>query len=376
MSSCKSNEHARARIDDQGNAKAIACPRCGYDQRGVVAAWTDSCPIAGQCSECGLGFAWGNVFGNRLREPRWCVEFGSIITFPFRLIGTLLMSCWPWRFWRTLQLQHEIRWGRIAAYLLMIAMLMYFVFAANISSSIYLEWGAIDAQIQESSRTVAVVSENIRKNMLLKGRPAERYILKRRPSGALLAAHAFLLPLTETIIVEYEFIDNSMMYQTYLPKQRANELIERVLIRLRGNHYTLTKSILFPFALLLLMPILFALVPRSLRVAKVRAAHLLRISMYSLALPFVATAFGLNEMLQTTASPSFGIELMWQSIGLISFVALPIIAILWWSVAISKYLRMHAPWRLAIALTTVGWLLLMVLGYFTLILRANVDWLI
>ena len=38
------NEHERT----------IGCPRCGYDQRGMVESWTLQCPLTGECAECGL----------------------------------------------------------------------------------------------------------------------------------------------------------------------------------------------------------------------------------------------------------------------------------------------------------------------------------
>lgn len=36
----------------------VRCPRCGYDQTGVMSAWRESCPVQGRCSECGLDFLW------------------------------------------------------------------------------------------------------------------------------------------------------------------------------------------------------------------------------------------------------------------------------------------------------------------------------
>lgn len=36
----------------------FACPVCGYDQRGLIASWADSCPLRGACSECGSAIDW------------------------------------------------------------------------------------------------------------------------------------------------------------------------------------------------------------------------------------------------------------------------------------------------------------------------------
>lgn len=34
------------------------CPRCGYDQTGLVETWKESCPLTGTCSECGHTLDW------------------------------------------------------------------------------------------------------------------------------------------------------------------------------------------------------------------------------------------------------------------------------------------------------------------------------
>lgn len=76
-----------------------ACPRCGYDLQGQVAAWFprgDSsgdlvrvehaaldpaslpegarCPLEGTCSECGLTFEWRAIFRAELFGPAWFIE--------------------------------------------------------------------------------------------------------------------------------------------------------------------------------------------------------------------------------------------------------------------------------------------------------------
>jgi hypothetical protein len=59
-------------------ARAVVpmCPRCGYDQSGVVDSWKESCPLYGTCSECGLELDWKVVLDPTLRGPRWSFEHG------------------------------------------------------------------------------------------------------------------------------------------------------------------------------------------------------------------------------------------------------------------------------------------------------------
>lgn len=51
-----------------------ACPHCGYDLSGVIAAWRDACPLSGTCSECGGAVAWPEVMQARLPAPAWSLE--------------------------------------------------------------------------------------------------------------------------------------------------------------------------------------------------------------------------------------------------------------------------------------------------------------
>lgn len=52
------------------------CPRCGYDLGGLIAAWTQSCPLRSTCSECGLDFDCSRALSPRVIGPRWSYEHG------------------------------------------------------------------------------------------------------------------------------------------------------------------------------------------------------------------------------------------------------------------------------------------------------------
>lgn len=87
---------------------ALRCPRCGYDQAGIAASWKDRCPLAGTCSECGLLFAWADVF-----VPPRCVGFvehasavKEFVDWGFR---TFLGVWMPRRFWTRVKLEHPVR---------------------------------------------------------------------------------------------------------------------------------------------------------------------------------------------------------------------------------------------------------------------------
>jgi len=46
------------------------CPHCGYDLSGGAAAWGESCPLEGVCSECGRRIRWGVAIREGGAPPR------------------------------------------------------------------------------------------------------------------------------------------------------------------------------------------------------------------------------------------------------------------------------------------------------------------
>jgi hypothetical protein len=90
-----------------------SCPRCGYDLTGVVESWQTCCPLGGTCSECGLEFRWRELLsaeGQRL--------IGSFEHAQFHIARAFLTTIWwtvrPWKLWSVIGMHHEIRWKRLA----------------------------------------------------------------------------------------------------------------------------------------------------------------------------------------------------------------------------------------------------------------------
>ncbi len=92
---------------------APACPRCGYDQSGVIAMWSERCPLAGVCSECGLPIVWRDVLNPEWATPRWSFEHHR----GWWQVGKHIRTCWaalrPWSFWRRLAINLPIRRSRL-----------------------------------------------------------------------------------------------------------------------------------------------------------------------------------------------------------------------------------------------------------------------
>ena len=103
-------------VDARLRPVVILCPRCGYDQRGVMETWTDSCPLQGTCSECGLRWRWASLFDPRASIPSWNVESNiSWRGISTRSLKTALMMLQPWRFWSDLQMVHPFQPRKIFA---------------------------------------------------------------------------------------------------------------------------------------------------------------------------------------------------------------------------------------------------------------------
>ena len=83
------------------------CPRCAYDLSGTIAAWTDRCPLEGQCAECGLEFAWDRVLA--LAEHPWLFEYHWRRRPLYRLARTWFAALRPHRFWREVRMTDPIK---------------------------------------------------------------------------------------------------------------------------------------------------------------------------------------------------------------------------------------------------------------------------
>src|ERR1044071_7810451 len=92
------------------------CPRCDYDLAGMIASWTDSCPMEARCSECGLLFRTAHVLSPTLLGPAWSFEHGPRV-MAGRWVRTSRVALFPARLCRELRIDHRLRLPRLLLYM-------------------------------------------------------------------------------------------------------------------------------------------------------------------------------------------------------------------------------------------------------------------
>ena len=94
----------------------IACPRCGYDLSGAVAAWEDCCPLTGVCSECGYRFEWGGALA-RASGAGFALYEVAQARGSYALFRSVAMAFRPRALWREAIRGEPIRAERLLAVL-------------------------------------------------------------------------------------------------------------------------------------------------------------------------------------------------------------------------------------------------------------------
>lgn len=114
------------------------CPRCGYDQQGVIDSWTEACPVRSPCSECGYDIEWSKVLGPRADVLAWFVEHVPRSGFARACVRTFLRLMLPWRFCSAVQLYHPVRLRRAAACIVLAALLLHVLTALATGLDLFL----------------------------------------------------------------------------------------------------------------------------------------------------------------------------------------------------------------------------------------------
>ncbi|MHC4127342.1 MAG: hypothetical protein ACYS1E_01790 [Planctomycetota bacterium] len=308
-----------------GTVHEARCPRCGYDLRGSMAAWRDTCPLDGTCTECGLFFEWRELLSPQFAVPLWCVEaLRPLRWLPRQVVGTLVRSFWPWRFWSLLRMIHPSHWPRVAVYLGLIAAALYVAFALAHGLATWQAWHE-DASLG---------------NMI--------------PStgGAAVFWQAAALPLADSAVGSFTSPFGTWPYQT--PWEAFRYL-----------WYHACLVVLLVLAMHACCGLSFAALPFTRRRCKVRWSHLVRVTLYGYVLGVPALLLSLAAMPMAVAEMRAGALV--EPLAAVAWGALPFMAVAWWAAATSRYLRMPHAWGVGLAVVVIGILtppaVLAVIGY-------------
>lgn len=279
-----------------------ACPRCGYDQTGVVQSWRNECPLRMLCSECGLDLDVARVVNPGRFRVAWFFEHAppgrAGVSAAWR---TGLRTVLPWRFWRQsdgVRLDSEFSLRRL---LLWLPLLIAPLYALNVL--LYLSTAGI----------------------MVLGKPPPA-----RPGASWWASVMLNALLTPPGLGHFD-VRLSYHAELHLPCHIAAWLCCGILV-----------------------PAMLMLLSRSRADCRIRARHVLRAAVYGLGVlalwPAYIVWFYLRNMLPLPISLTNSLGLRWDSadwqlatlIGGLSGAAW---VACWWYVVIVRTFRLpHARW--------------------------------
>lgn len=374
-------------------ANACACPRCGYDQRGVVRMWAEQCPMEGTCSECGLVFVWCEVLVPEKFEPRWCVEFSvGRLRLLWSCVQTFVRTILPWRFWRRLRMSFSLRPRRLVLYCAMMftpAIVGYAI--AQTSVSLYVRH-QMSTDVQKWNKAVPGYIQNL---SLLKTRaqigfwlvhPYERSAFDLSMEW-LETLKSCVQPPARVDHSAFECVIESVLFplasqswgdiavaDQHQPYPAPNELWEQAFDK-QISSYTVQRElsestacfryVCFGTILFMTLPASFVFLPVSRRRAGVRRQHFVRIVAYGAIIPVgFAHLFGLGVLARILANVfDFGEEIVLPFQAVLGWAILIAVGLWWWA-ATRSYLRLPHPLLVVLLLMIMSALFVFALAWY------------
>lgn len=319
------------------------CPRCGYDLRGTIETWKCDCPIYGICNECGLEFEWGELLCPRRAVPRWCVEYARGPGMASTAILTVLMLYFrPLKFWRDLKMTHKPHWMRFSALALLVLILLYLSFALFVGYETYTEYRSLNR------KSISTPFHPVVYGLYATINPYSNYQFtytwtvgpntKAKPTSSPRGTASWIV---------------GSLYQRHFWKEVRRQI--------RGNHFApslawMRMSVVIVHGLILvaLCPLAFVALPQSLRKAKVRWQHLVRIALYSSFIILPPLGLYIHEIYDWRAYIFFG-RYSWDWFVRGSLIYILAGLIIWWSLAAKHYLKLPHAWWVGISMVVLAY---------------------
>lgn len=360
------------------------CPRCGYDVRAVIDTWTDRCPMTGRCAECGLEFVWSEVLHPEKYEPQWCVEFVTKRRhLPIAALKTWLRSFWPWGFFGRLSMTMPVRWFRLGLYVAVLfapllltyvgvqtyvaCRVRYFVpqevnLLIQQEAARYRRWiqspdfkqlpPAYKTQVMQEYQRLATSEQNgvtINYSYFDATFEAVFFPLRKTSTGTV-GLPGYPAPRDLYAMLWWYNQRGGAPWAISAPWTRAVDLQSSAWFGVAG------------LWVWLMMPIGFVLLPISRRRAKVRWSHIARVTAYN---AFVLSLLGAVCMLCLSAMLTIPktADIAGQAGSIIiHFVMMPM-TIVWWAMAINRYLCIPRGWLVAPILALLAIVVFIGLSY-------------
>lgn len=280
---------------------SATCPRCGYDQSGAIATWVDRCPLQGVCPECGLDFEWARVV-RRTRDPL------------------------AWSF------EHAPR----------------------------AEGEELPAALRAFATTVGLCLTPWR----LWRRMRMEYPIHAKRVGILVVAAVVLLTLALIVARDAVTLIDILSWQTldtivHFNSRQWSDIFSQLLV-FGASPRDVVPAALWWTIWWFLVPPLFLLLPHSLRRAKVRNAHLVRIFLYSLVLlPLALGALQVPRTALILADFSYHTtraeqSIIWGAVVLLQVLFFGSLLAFFWSRACRHYLKLPNSFAIGAALSIVA----------------------
>jgi hypothetical protein len=294
----------------------ITCPRCGFELRGLIESWQETCPLEGRCGECGFRFPWSELFSQRAYMPDWCVEFAPPRWFPAAGAATLGMVFLPWKLWSSIRLTFPLKARRLAAYAMLLGLVCYVLFVTANGVAMHDYWRCCFTGTSVMTSTMSL-GDSVTRMVLVP--------FSDEPMGQVVTASR-TLPFSS-------------------PRQLLSWWAGASALLLNGMF------------IVVFGPCVLAALVSTRRRAGVRAVHLVRIGAYSLSWAVVLWGIGLTITLASLHAGMFTrpVWMTWADRSATALVwAVPAFVFLWWEAAIRLYLRMRQSWLIAAVVTVVA----------------------
>ncbi len=285
----------------------------------MIASWELSCPLQCTCAECGLEFDWRDVLSSTQKLPHWCVEYArGVVNLMRRVTLTLQISLWPPRFWRELKMTHPSRWGRLVAFYGILVVGCYAMLVISHALAAASVWRNLQPQLSQGSTT--------------------------NTNGWEYIANSASRPLSD---VSYAQVVNPGGGMSGLPSPRAQF----------GNWDSFLDVPVALLSFAIACPLVFLALPHSMRRARVRWSHILRIVMYGgcwLVIP-VYLIF-LTVALERLPDSAITRLMLGPARGVTNLAIAAVIPglMVWWASAVRHYLRMSEPRKVWLSVVTIA----------------------